>query len=717
MNLNVATQTIALNDGRTITIETGKLAKQADGAVVVRMGDTMLLATVVSNKKLKEGIDFFPLSVDYKEKYSAAGRFPGGYFKREARANDMEILTCRLVDRAIRPLFNDDYNLDTQVLISLISLGDTETPDALACLAASAAIAVSDIPFNCPVSEVRIGRVNGQFIVNPSHAQLKESDIDMMIAATMKDVMMVEGEMKEISEEEMIEAINFAHEAIKVQCQAQLDLAAKVEKSFVKRDYEKAEINEDFNAKVKTATYQKIYDIAKKGSAKAERSAAFADVLTEFKATLSEEELLAYGKLLGAAFKKAQKKAVRDCVLNEGIRLDGRATDKVRGIWSEIDYLPRAHGSSVFTRGETQSLTSVTLGTKLDQQILDAVSENREDKFYLHYNFPPFSTGEANPLRGTSRREVGHGNLAWRALKSVVPSGEAFPYTVRVVSDILESNGSSSMATVCAGSMALMDAGIQITGGVSGIAMGLIYDNDTKKYAVLSDILGDEDHLGDMDFKVAGTKKGITATQMDIKIDGLSYEILSKALFQSKEGRLHILSEMEKTIAVPKDEFKAHAPRIIGFSVPAEFIGAIIGPGGKVIQEIQKTTGTVITLEEKENKTAMVSIAGTNKEAIDAALARIKSIATVLTAGEVYKGKIKAILAFGAIVEILPGKEGLLHISEIDHRRVEDVSKEFTEGQMIDVKVLEIDAKSGKIKLSRKALMPKPEKAENAEKA
>lgn len=715
MSLKVATQTIALKDGRTISIETGKLAKQADGSILLRMGDTVLMATVVSNKKLREGIDFFPLSVDYKEKYPADGRFPGGFFKREARPNDLEILTCRLVDRALRPLFPDDYNLETQVMISLLSLGDGDAPDALACFAASAAIAVSDIPFNGPVSEVRVGRVNGELILNPTYTQLAESDLDMVIAATMKDVMMVEGEMKEISEEEMIEVIKFAHEGIKVQCQAQLDLAAQVEAAQTKRDYVKPEVNEEFNAKVKSAIYDKLYAIAAKGSAKHERTDSFNAVFDEYKESLTEEELEENGKFLATAFKKAQKKAVRDCVLNEGVRLDGRATDKIRDIWSEVNYLPKPHGSSVFTRGETQSLTTVTLGTKLDRQTMDAVSESRDDQFYLHYNFPPYSTGEAYPIRGTSRREIGHGNLAQRALKGVLPTGEDFPYTVRIVSDILESNGSSSMATVCAGSLAMMDAGIQVSGGVSGIAMGLIYDNDTKKYAVLSDILGDEDHLGDMDFKVAGTKKGITATQMDIKIDGLSYEILSKALFQSKEGRLHILNEMEKTIVTPNPEFKPHAPRIVGLTIASEFIGAIIGPGGKVIQEMQKETGTVIVLEENEGKgTASVTVAGTNKAGIDAAIAKIKSITATLEIGEVYEGKIKAILAFGAIIEVLPGKEGLLHISEIAHRRVEDVSKEFKEGEKVEVKVLDIDSKSGKIKLSRKALLPKPEKAEQA---
>ena len=713
MSIKLATQTIALEDGRTISIESGKLAKQADGSVLLRMGDTVLLATVVSNKKLREGMDFFPLSVDYKEKYPADGRFPGGFIKREARPNDLEILTCRLVDRALRPLFNDDYKLETQVMISLLSLGKDDAPDALACFAASAAIAASDIPFNGPVSEVRVGRVDGKLILNPTYTQIAESDLDMVIAATMKDIMMVEGEMKEISEEDMIEVIKFAHEAIKVQCQAQLDLAAQIEATKVKRDYVKPETNEELNATVSNAIYDELFAIAAKGSEKHERTASFNAVFDEYKATLSEDELAANGQFLGTAFNKAQKKAVRDCVLKNGTRLDGRATDKIRDIWSEVDYLPSPHGSSVFTRGETQSLTTVTIGTKMDKQRMDAVSESREDQFYLHYNFPPYSTGEAYPIRGTSRREVGHGNLAQRALKGVLPTGEDFPYTVRVVSDILESNGSSSMATVCAGSMALMDAGVQVSGGVSGIAMGLIYDNDTKEYAVLSDILGDEDHLGDMDFKVAGTKKGITATQMDIKIDGLSYELLTKALFQSKEGRLHILSEMEKTIVDPQPEFKPHAPRIVSVIIPSDFIGAIIGPGGKVIQEMQKETNTTIALEENEGKdTATVTIAGVNKEDIDAAVAKVKSIATVLEAGEVYKGKVKAVLAFGAIIEVLPGKEGLLHISEIAHRRVEDVSKEFSEGDIVEVKVLGIDAKSGKIKLSKKALLPKPEKSQ-----
>ncbi|MEY5041966.1 MAG: Polyribonucleotide nucleotidyltransferase [Bacteroidota bacterium] len=711
--IDVKQQEVKLRDGRTITIETGKLAKQADGSVTVRMGNTILLATVVSSTELRDGIDFFPLSVEYRENFSAGGRIPGGFFKREARPNEVEILTCRLVDRALRPLFNDDYRFETQVIIQMISYSENETPEGLACLAASAAIAVSDIPFNGPVSEVRVTRVNGQFIANPTKAQLAEGDLDMVIAATMDNVMMVEGEMHEISEEEMIEAIKFAHEEIKIQCQAQLDLAAKVAKANPKREYTSPQLNEEIAAKVKAATYDKLYNVAKQASAKHERAAAMNAILEEFVASLSDEEKEAYGGDVKIAFKKTQKKAVRDLVINEGIRLDGRNTTTIRPIWSEIDYLPSAHGSAIFTRGETQSLTTVTMGSKLDVQSLDAVSDVREDNFYLHYNFPPFSTGEARPLRGTGRREIGHGNLAWRALKPVVPKVN-FPYTVRVVSDILESNGSSSMATVCAGTLALMDAGVQISAPVSGIAMGLIYDSETKKYAVLSDILGDEDHLGDMDFKVTGTQKGITATQMDIKIDGLSYEILIKALYQAKEGRLHILGEMNKTISQPREEFKAHTPRIESIIIGAEFIGAVIGPGGKIIQEIQKVTETIITIEEKPNKTAEVAISGKSKDAIVAALNWVRGIVAVPEVGETYEGKIKSILEFGAFVEILPGKEGLLHISEIDHKRIKNVTDELTEGQIVQVKLLEIDKKSGKMKLSRKALMPKPEQQEQA---
>lgn len=709
--IDVKQQVIQLADGRTITIETGKLAKQSDGSVTVRMGDTILLATVVSNKELRDGIDFFPLSVEYKESFAAGGRIPGGFFKREARPNEVEILMCRLVDRALRPLFNDDYRFETQVIIQMLSYSDNETPEALACLAASAAIAVSDIPFNGPVSEARVGRVNGEFVINPTKAQLKHSDLDMVIAATEDNVMMVEGEMQEVSEEDMIEAIKFAHEAIKIQCKAQLALAAQIATSHPKRTYESPKIDASILTQTTEACYQKVYDIAKLASGKHERSEKFKDILTEFVATFSDEDLALYKNDIKTAYKKVQKKAIRDLVLNEGIRLDGRNTTTIRPIWTEVDYLPSTHGSAIFTRGETQSLTTVTLGTKLDTQSLDAVSDVREDNFYLHYNFPPFSTGEARPLRGTSRREIGHGNLALRALKPVVPK-DNFPYTIRVVSEILESNGSSSMATVCAGTLALMDAGVQISKPVSGIAMGLIYDNDTKKAAVLSDILGDEDHLGDMDFKVTGTQDGITAAQMDIKIDGLSYEILIKALYQAKEGRLHILNEMMKTIQTPREEFKPHVPRIESMMISSEMIGAVIGPGGKVIQEIQKQTETVLVIEEKENKTAQISISGATKAAIDAAMAWVKGIVAIPEVGEVYKGKIKSILEFGAFVEIFPGKEGLLHISEIDHKRIKNVSDELEEGQMVEVKLLEVDKKTGKMKLSRKALLPKPEQTQ-----
>ena len=713
MSIQAKSQTIQLADGKTITIETGKLAKQADGSVVVRQGGTMLLATVVSSTELRDGIDFFPLSVDYKEKFTAAGKFPGGYLKREARPSETEILICRLVDRALRPLFPSDYRLDTQVMIQLISYDENASaPEGLAGLAASAAIAVSDIPFMGPVSEVQVARVDGKFIVNPNKAEVAAADIDMVIAASMENIMMVEGEMSEVSEEEMIEAIKVAHEAIKLHCQAQIDLAAQVESSKIKRSYVSPAKNEDVYAEVKEKTYQKIYDVAIKGSSKQERTAAFNVIYDELKASYTAEQLAELGEFISTGFKKSQKAAIRDCVLNEGVRLDGRATNKIRPIWSEVDYLPSAHGSAVFTRGETQALTSLALGTKLDAQKSDGVSMQREDKFYLHYNFPPFSTGEARPVRGVSRREIGHGNLAWRGLKPVVPAGDDFPYTIRIVSDILESNGSSSMASVCAGTLALMDAGIQITRPVSGIAMGLIYDQESGKYAVLSDILGDEDHLGDMDFKVTGTSEGITATQMDIKIDGLSYEVLVAALFQAKEGRLHILGEMAKTISKPNEEFKPHSPRIIGFTISTEFMGAIIGPGGKVIQELQKETDTVIVLEEKDSKIASVSIAGNNKEGIDKAVATIKGITTVPEAGSVYKGKVKVILDFGAIIEFLPGKEGLLHISEIDHKRIKDVKDELTEGQEVEIKILEIDKRSGKFKLSRKALLPKPERTE-----
>ena len=708
-------QTLQLEDGRTITIETGKLAKQADGSVVVRMGNTMLLATVVASREVKEGQDFFPLTIEYKEKFSADGRMPGGFIKRENRPNELEILTCRLVDRALRPLFPEDYLCECQVIISLISYEEGILPDALACLAASAALAVSDIPFNGPVSEVRVARVDGKFVVNPTATQLETADIDMIIAASMDNVMMVEGEMSEISEEEMLEAINVAHAAIKIQCQAQLDLSAKIAKSQVKRDYAKPASDLVLKERITAAAYDKVYAVAKTGMGKHERSAEFKKVYEEVKATFTAEELAAQGKLIKTYFHDVEYNAVRALLLNEQIRLDGRKPDQIRAIWSEVDYLPSAHGSAIFTRGETQSLTSVTLGTKLDEQKMDAVSVARSEKFYLHYNFPPFSTGEAKMLRGTSRREIGHGNLAQRALKPVIPTGEENPYTIRVVSDILESNGSSSMATVCAGTLALMDAGIQIKAPVSGIAMGLIADTKSGKFEVLSDILGDEDHLGDMDFKVTGTAKGITACQMDIKVEGLSYEILTKALHQAKVGRLHILGEMAKTITTPNAELKAHAPRMVSIFIEAQFIGMIIGPGGKHIQELQKTSGTVITIEEIEKtKQGKVSISGSNADAIQQVVSKIKGMTTAPEVGETYDGKVKSILAFGAVVEIMPGKEGLLHISEFDHRRIEDINTVVKEGDIVKVKLLEIEARSGKLKLSRKALIPKPERTAEA---
>jgi polyribonucleotide nucleotidyltransferase len=710
MSINGITKAISLGDGKTIEIETGKLAKQADGSVVLKMGKTMLLATVVSVAEAKDDVDFLPLTVDYREKFSANGRFPGGFLKRESRPSDSEILICRLVDRALRPLFPDDYHAETQVQLSLISSGEDELPDALACLAASAAIAVSDIPFNGPVAEVRVARIDGQWQINPSASALAKADIDMMVAGTEKNIVMVEGEMKEVAEAEMLEAIKVAHDAIKVLCVAQNELAAQVEKSKTKRTYNHERSNEELLAAMEKACYDKCYAIAKEGlHDKAVRKEKFGQVKADFVATLGEDQVKEEAFLIGQYFHKVEKEAVRRVVLDERSRLDGRALNQIRPIWSEIDYLPGAHGSAVFTRGETQSLTSVTLGTKLDEQRVDGVVLTGSEKFILHYNFPSFSTGEARPNRGPGRREVGHGNLALRALKPVVPSGEKNPYTIRIVSDILESNGSSSMATVCAGTLALMDAGIQIEKPVSGIAMGLITDNEGK-YAVLSDILGDEDHLGDMDFKVTGTKDGITACQMDIKVDGLSFQILQEALDQAKEGRLHILGEMEKTIAAPRSEYKEHAPRIVQITIPKDMIGAVIGPGGKVIQSIQEETGATIVIEEVDGK-GVVDIVSSGKEAGDMALARIKAITAVPEVGEVYKGKVKSIVAFGAFIEIIPGKEGLLHVSEIDWSRVENVSDVLKEGEEVEVKLIGLDPKTKKLKLSRKVLLPKPEKA------
>ncbi|MBW6483848.1 MAG: polyribonucleotide nucleotidyltransferase [Vicingaceae bacterium] len=700
-----------LGDGRTIEIETGKLAKQAHGSVVLKMGDTMLLAVVVADKEASEGTDFLPLTVEYKEKYAAAGRFPGGFLKREARPSDSEVLVCRLIDRAMRPLFPDNFHGNTSVVVNLISHGDDTLPDALACFAASAAIAVSDIPFNGPTSEVRIGRINGEFVINPTRAALESSDIDMIIAGTLDNINMVEGEMLEISEAEMLEAIKIAHTEIKKQCNLQLELAAEVEKAKVKREYahEPAPMPE-LEAKIKTAIYDKCYAVAKEGNAdKVLRTKKFKAIKEEAMAILTEEEL-AQTFLLKKYFHDIEKEAVRDCVLNERTRLDGRKLNEIRPIWSEVNYLPGAHGSAIFTRGETQSLTTVTLGNRMDEQLIDAATFKDTSKFILHYNFPAYCTGEAYPNRGTSRREIGHGNLAMRALKPMIPTGAENPYTIRIVSEILESNGSSSMATVCAGTLALMDAGVQIKRPVSGIAMGLISKGD--KYAVLSDILGDEDHLGDMDFKVTGTSKGITACQMDIKVDGLSYQVLEEALAQAKEGRAHILGEIAKTLAEPNKDYKPHTPRITQITIPKEMIGAVIGPGGKIIQEIQAATGATITIEEKDNQ-GVVSIMTNDGEAMNAALSRIKAITAVPEVGEVYKGKVKSITNFGAFVEIIPGKDGLLHISEINWDRVEKVEDVLKEGELIDVKLIEVDAKTGKLKLSRKVLLEKPKK-ENA---
>lgn len=703
----VVQKTIDLGDGRVITLETGKLAKQADGSVVLRMGKTMLLATVVSAKEAKEDVDFMPLSVEYKEKYAASGRFPGGFMKREAKPSDSEILIARLIDRALRPLFPEDFHAETFVTINLISAEKDIMPDALAGLAASAALAVSDVPFHGPISEVRVARINGKFVINPVYSDLANADLDMIVGATYDNILMVEGEMKEVSETEMLEAIKIAHEAIKKQCTAQIELAKEL--GIVKRTY----CHETNDEALKEAThkfcYDKVYKVAKSVLPKHERSDAFEAIKKEFIETLPEEEREAKTFLVNRYYHAVEKEAMRNMILDEGVRLDGRKTNEIRQITSEVDFLPMAHGSALFTRGETQSLTTVTLGTKLDEKIIDEVLYKGTEKFTLHYNFPPFSTGEAKASRGISRREIGHGNLAHRALKSMVPAPPENPYAVRVVSDILESNGSSSMATVCAGTLALMDSGIKMKKPVSGIAMGLITSSNNSKYAVLSDILGDEDHLGDMDFKVAGTKDGITATQMDIKVDGLSYEVLAKALQQAHEGRLHILGKMLETISEPRADLKPHAPRMEQFIIPRESIGAVIGPGGKVIQEIQRETGATINIEEVNNS-GIVNVFADNAESRDAAVRWIKSIVAIPEVGEIYKGKVKSILAFGAFIEILPGKDGLLHISEIDWKRVEKVEDVLKEGDMVEVKLIEIDKKSGKYKLSRKVLLPKPAK-------
>lgn len=705
----VKKEIITLADGRTISIETGKLAKQADGSVVVQMGNAMLLATVVANKEAGEGVDFLPLTVDYREKFAAAGRFPGGFFKREARPSDQEILTMRLVDRVLRPLFPKEYYCEVQVMIQLMSHDENVMPDALAGLAASACLAVSDIPFDGPISEVRVGRINGEFIINPSAQQLAESDMDIMVGASKEFVAMVEGEMDEVSEKDMADAIHFAHEAIKVQIEAQERLREKVGKTI--RTYEVPQENEEVAKKIYDFCYDKCYAIAKENTTKHERSDKFDAVKEACKALFTEEELEEYDKLVSKYFSKAQKEAVRNLILNEDLRLDGRNTKQIRPIWCEVGYLPSPHGSAIFTRGETQSLTTVTLGTSREANVIDIPSEQGEERFYLHYNFPPFSTGEARPLRGTSRREVGHGNLAQRALKRMIP--EDCPYTIRVVSEILESNGSSSMATVCAGTLALMDAGIQMKKPVSGIAMGLITDGD--KYAVLSDILGDEDHLGDMDFKVTGTKDGITACQMDIKIKGLTYEILEKALEQAREGRMHILGKITDTIAEPNPTVKPHAPKIVRLEMPKEYIGAFIGTGGKNIQDLQARTKTTIVVEEV-GELGIVEILGTDADGIQEAVDAVYHVSFEPVEGEIYKVRVARLVDFGAFVEFVPGKDSLLHVSEIAWERVENPADVLKEGDIIEVKYLGIDPKTKKTRVSRKALLPRPENLEKREK-
>ena len=700
MKLNVFKETIDLKDGRKITLETGKLAKQAHGSVVVQMGNCMLLCTVVSNYK-SANVDFLPLTVDYREKFAAAGKYPGGFFKREARPSSDEILTMRLVDRVLRPLFPKDYHNETQVMIQLMSHDEDVMPDSLAGLAASTVIQLSDIPFEYPISEVRVARINGEFVINPSKSQLKESDIDIMVGASYDSVSMVEGEFNEISEEEMTNAIKFGHEAIKTQIEVQNDLVNEIGKKDT-RDYDSGLEDEDLLKSIKEKCYQDCYDIAKKGLTKKERSQEFSALKEKLLESFSEEHIEENGNLISSYFSKVEKDAVRELVLSEGIRLDGRKTDDIRPIWCEVNYLPSTHGSSIFTRGETQALATVTLGTSRDANIIDSPTNQGEENFYLHYNFPPFSTGEARPLRGTSRREVGHGNLAQRALSKVFPVD--CPYTVRVVSEVLESNGSSSMATVCSGTMALMDAGVKISKPVSGIAMGLI--SDGKRYSVLSDILGDEDHLGDMDFKVTGTEDGITACQMDIKIKGLSYEILEKALGQAKEGRLKILKEMNSTIETPAETVKEHAPKMVKVEIDGSFIGAVIGPGGKVIQEMQKETGTTIVIEEEDEK-GVIEILGTDQNMIDSVIQKIEDITFKPEVGNTYNVKVIKILDFGAVVEFRPGKEVLLHVSEIDWKRVEKVEDYLKIGDKIDVKYMGIDPRTKKQKVSRKVLIEK----------
>ena len=708
--LNVVQKTIDLGDGRSIIIETGKLAKQADGAVVVRMGDTMLLATVVSATEAKEDVDFMPLSVEYREKFSAAGRFPGGFFKRETRPGDYEILIARLIDRALRPLFPDDYHAETFVNVTLFSAGATVIPDALAGLAASAALSVSDVPFNGPISEVRVARIDGKLMINPTFKELEEADIDIIVGATEENILMVEGEMKEVTERDMLEAIRFAHEEIKKHCRVQKELSREVGKE-TKREYSHENNDEDLRSRIEELAYKRLMKIASAGLAKHERHEAIDAVKDEITASLipeDDEEAAERTMMADRYFHEVEKKALRNLVLDKGLRVDGRKTDEIRPIWCEIDYLPATHGSSIFTRGETQSLTTVTLGNKMDEKMIDEVLIQGTDKFTLHYNFPPFSTGDAKPIRGISRREVGHGNLAHRALKNVMPTGAENPYAVRIVSDILESNGSSSMATVCAGTLALMDCGVKISKPVSGIAMGLITDTDSGKYAILSDILGDEDHLGDMDFKVAGTEEGITATQMDIKVEGLSYEILAEALEQARKGRLHILDKMTEVIDKPRADYKPHVPRIVQITINKEMIGPLIGPGGKVIQGIQADTGATIVIEEIDNR-GVVDVFADNQASIEAALARINEIVAEPEVGEIYKGKVRGVVSFGAFIEIMPGREGLLHISEFDWRRIDKMEDEVKVGDELEVKLISIDEKNGNLKLSRKVLLPRPE--------
>jgi polyribonucleotide nucleotidyltransferase len=710
MSAQAITKTFQMADGTTISIETGRLAKQADGSAVVRMGNTMLLATVVAAQDAKENVDFMPLSVDYKEQYAATGKFPGGFFKREGRPSEYEILISRLVDRALRPLFPADFHAETQVIIQLISGGEDVAPDALAALAASSALAVSDIPFHGPISEARVAFIDDKFVINPSISQMEEADLELMVAASEDNIMMVEGEMKEVSESVMLEAIKAAHEAIKIQCRAQKELVAMVEKAQTKREYCHETNDEELKVQVKEATFQKCYDIALQANPdKNARSEAFKAIRDAFIESLSEEEQAEKTDMVKRYFHDVEKEALRQALLNERIRMDGRKLDEIRPIWSEVNYLPSAHGSAIFTRGETQAIVTCTLGNKMNEQMIDGAVFDGSSKFILHYNFPGFSTGEVRRFGSPGRREIGHGNLAMRALKFVLPEGDDNPYTIRIVSNILESNGSSSMATVCGGTLSLMDAGVKIKKPVAGIAMGLITDTETKKYAVLSDILGDEDHFGDMDFKVTGTKDGITACQMDIKVDGLPYEVLAEALEQARQGRLHILGEMAKTITEARADYKENVPRIERMLIAKEFIGAVIGPGGKVIQEMQRETGATIVIEEVGNN-GVIDIVSPDKASIEAAKARIKGIVAIPEVGEVYEGTIKSIVPFGAFVEILPGKEGLLHISEIDWKRIEKVESVLHEGEKVKVKLIGVDERNGKMKLSRKALIKRPER-------